>query len=85
MDELIDSAPATEKEPSAIHERGKRKRRRAILDAACDIILQSGEQGMTMRARAHARSGVRVVHMVPLRPWLTALSYRSSNALSTNS
>ena len=42
-------------------------------------------QGMTMRARAHARSGVRVVHMVPLRPWLTALSYRSSNALSTNS
>lgn len=43
--------------PSAAHERGKSKRRRAILDAARDIILREGEAGMTMRSMA-AQAGV---------------------------
>ena len=42
---------------SAAHERGKNKRRRAILDAAHDIILREGEAAMTMRAMA-AQAGV---------------------------
>ncbi len=42
---------------SAAHEKGKAKRRRAILDAAHDIILRSGEAGMTMREMA-AQAGV---------------------------
>jgi AcrR family transcriptional regulator len=48
---------ATQATPSAAHERGKSKRRRAILDAAHDIILREGEGGMTMRAMA-AQAGV---------------------------
>jgi AcrR family transcriptional regulator len=43
--------------PPAAHERGKNKRRRAILDAARDIILREGEAGMTMRSMA-AQAGV---------------------------
>lgn len=42
---------------SAAHERGKSKRRRAILDAARDIILREGEAAMTMRSMA-AQAGV---------------------------
>jgi AcrR family transcriptional regulator len=42
---------------SAAHERGKSRRRRAILDAARDIILREGEAGMTMRSMA-AKAGV---------------------------
>ena len=41
----------------AAHEKGQHKRRRAILDAARDIILREGEAGMTMRAMA-AQAGV---------------------------
>ena len=48
------AAPST---ASAAHERGKTKRRRAILDAARDIVLREGEAGMTMRSMA-ALAGV---------------------------
>lgn len=51
------ASEASSSAPSAAHERGKSKRRRAILDAAHDIILREGETGMTMRAMA-AQAGV---------------------------
>jgi AcrR family transcriptional regulator len=43
--------------PSPAHERGKQRRRRAIVDAARDIISREGEAGMTMRSMA-AQAGV---------------------------
>lgn len=42
---------------SPAHEKGKQRRRRAILDAARDIIVRLGDGGMTMRAMA-AQAGV---------------------------
>jgi AcrR family transcriptional regulator len=52
----VDEASAAEALASG-HSRGKAKRQRAILDAARDIMAQSGEAGLTMFALA-SRAGV---------------------------
>ena len=48
---------ATISTPLSGHDAGKLKRRRAILDAAREIITTLGDAGLTMRALA-ARAGV---------------------------
>lgn len=48
---------ATISTPISGHDAGKLKRRRAILDAACEIITTLGDAGLNMRALA-ARAGV---------------------------